>query len=202
MKKRKMVRKTMKHEHTFSEFASDAWNYLKASRGYVLSSLLVFVIAGLFGFFASEHLSFLDAMIEEIFAKTANLSGLSLTAFIFYNNVMSSFFGLFMGAFFGFMSFFNVLLNGTVVGYVLALVSPTHGLGIAWRLVPHGIFELPAIFIATGLGMKLGTSFFHKNWKPVFKQRFIDSVKVFFVIVIPLLIVAAVIEGLLITFSV
>ncbi len=196
-----MMGKKMKQEHTLSEFAGDAWHYLKASRGYVLSSLLVFVIAGVFGFFASEHLSFLNAMIEEIFAKTENLSGLSLTAYIFYNNVMSSFFGLFMGIFFGALSFFNVLFNGTVVGYVLALVAPSHGLGIAWRLVPHGIFELPAIFIATGLGMKLGMSFFHKDWKNVFKNRFVNSVKVFFVIVVPLLVVAAIIEGLLITFA-
>jgi uncharacterized membrane protein SpoIIM required for sporulation len=201
MKKRKAVRKHLKNEHTLSEFAGDAWRYLKASRGYVLSSLLVFLIAGIFGFFASEHLSFLNPMIQEIFAKTENLSGLALTAFIFYNNVLSSFFGLFMGTFFGVISFFNVLLNGTVVGYVLALAAPTHGLGIAWRLVPHGIFELPAIFIATGLGMKLGLSFFHTNWKTVFRQRFVDSVKVFFVIVVPLLIIAALIEGLLITFS-
>ena len=201
MKKRKMTRKNVKQNHTLSEFVSDAWDYLKASRGYVLSSLLIFVIAGLFGFFASEHLSFLDSMIAEIFAKTENLSGLSLTAYIFYNNVMSSFFGLFMGTFFGVVSFFNVLLNGTVVGYVLALAAPTHGLGIAWRLVPHGIFELPAIFIATGLGMKLGMSFFHKDWKMIFKERFTHSVKVFFVIIVPLLVAAAIIEGLLITFS-
>jgi len=36
------------------------------------------------------------------------------------------------------------------------------GYGILWRLVPHGIFELPAVFISLGLGIKLGTFIFRE----------------------------------------
>lgn len=191
----------MKRKQGLQQFGEGAWSYLKASRGFVLTSFIVFTISVFAGFFGVDYLSFLDALIADIFAKVEGLSGTSLIIFIFYNNVMSSFFALFLGAFFGVFSFFNILLNGTVVGYVIALASETHGIGIVWRLIPHGIFELPAIFISTGLGLKLGMSFFMPNRIKTLKERFMGSVKVFVSIVIPLLIIAAIIEGLLITLS-
>ena len=53
-----------------------------------------------------------------------------------------------------------IVFNGYVLGFVaeLAVKSPKNPLGILilWKLVPHGIFELPAILISIGLGIKLG----------------------------------------------
>ncbi|HLC54219.1 MAG TPA: stage II sporulation protein M [Candidatus Nanoarchaeia archaeon] len=191
----------MKRRNKKYRLIRDAWIYLKASQGFVLASFLIFVVSAIAGFILVEHLSFFDNLLADIFAKVENLSGLPLIAFIFYNNVLSAFFGLFFGVFFGIFSFFNLLLNGTLVGYVLARAAETRGLGLAWRLVPHGIFELPAIFIATGLGMRLGMSFFSPNWKKTLKERLLASIGVFLVIVVPLLIAAAFIEGILITLS-
>ncbi|MEK6896148.1 MAG: stage II sporulation protein M [Nanoarchaeota archaeon] len=179
----------------------DSWAYLKTSWGFVLASFLIFAVSAIAGFMLVEQLSFFDSLLADIFAKVENLSGLPLITFILYNNLLSAFFGLFLGVFLGIPSFFNLLLNGSLVGYVLARAAETHGLGLAWRLVPHGIFELPAVFIATGLGMRLGMSFFSRNWKKTLKERLIASLAVFLAIVVPLLIVAAFIEGILITLS-
>ena len=49
--------------------------------------------------------------------------------------------------------------------------------------------------------MRLGMSFFSRNWKKTLKERLIASLAVFLAIVVPLLIVAAFIEGILITLS-
>lgn len=185
----------------FRRFVNRALSYLNESKGFVFASFFIFVLSAILGFIFVERLSFFDALLKGIFAQVEGLSGFRLIAFIFYNNVTSAFFGLFFGFFLGIFSFFNIMLNGALVGYVLARTSETQGFGLVWRLVPHGIFELPAIFIATGLGMRLGATFFSHKWKKILKGRVLDSARVFLVVIVPLLIVAAVIEGLLITFS-
>jgi len=70
-----------------------------------------------------------------------------------------------------------------------------------WRLVPHGIFELPAIFISLGIGLKFGTFIFQKNKSESFRRYLWNSLQLFVLIIMPLLIAAAIIEGALITFA-
>jgi len=67
-------------------------------------------------------------------------------------------------------------------------------------IFPHGVFELPAVFISLGLGVRFGTFMFSKNALSELKHRFIGSIKVFFFVIMPLLVLAAIIEGVLITF--
>jgi stage II sporulation protein M len=54
------------------------------------------------------------------------------------------------------------LINGVAVGYVLALSSSQAGLSplsmLLFGILPHGLLELPAIFLAGGTGMFLGLS--------------------------------------------
>ena len=66
------------------------------------------------------------------------------------------------------------------------------------KLLPHGIFELPAIFIALGIGLKLGTFPFQKEPEKSLKRFLGNSIRVFLLIVLPLLLIAGIIEGLLI----
>ena len=66
------------------------------------------------------------------------------------------------------------------------------GIFILWRLLPHGIFEIPAILISTSLGIRLGTDF--KN----FKKNLKSAIRVFLLIIVPLLVIAGIIEGLFI----
>ena len=99
---------------------------------------------------------------------------------------------------FGIFPFFIAIYNGYVLGYVLKLVVGKIGFLEIWKLFPHGIFELPAVFISLGLGIKLGASLFAKNSDKEFLRRLKNSARVFFFIVLPLLVIAAVIEGSLI----
>jgi len=39
----------------------------------------------------------------------------------------------------------------------------TDGFLSLWRLLPHGIFELPAVFISLGMGLKIGMFIFQKK---------------------------------------
>lgn len=56
----------------------------------------------------------------------------------------------------GLLTVFGLLVNGILVGYVTAPVALSRGIDhVLVLLLPHGIFELPALFVAAGVGFRL-----------------------------------------------
>ena len=100
-----------------------------------------------------------------------------------------------MGIILGIFPIWVSIQNGYIIGFVINKVVALEGPLILWKLIPHGIFELPAIFISIGVGLKIGEKVLKRDSPGVF---LLNSLKVFLLIVLPLLIIAAVIEGLLI----
>lgn len=180
---------------------SEAWKYIKQSREYIYFSIIVFFIFALIGFFIAppEYLSTkILEFIQQLLERTKNLSGLELIGFIFLNNLQSSFFIFILGFIFAIFPVIALISNGYLLGYVAATTSKIDGLLSIWRILPHGIFELPALFLALGLGIKFGGFIFNKNPKKTFLENLFQGMRVFFFFVIPLLIIAAIIEGILI----
>ncbi|MBS3083677.1 stage II sporulation protein M [Candidatus Pacearchaeota archaeon] len=193
--------KKMSWKREFADLVEDSFFYLKENKKYVYASALIFFASSIFGYVYSARLGFFDKLIEEIVKSTRDLDYLEMIWFIFSNNVTSSLSALFLGAFFGIFPLFNALFNGSILGYVYSKASSIAGYLVIWQLIPHGIFELPAIFISLGLGIHLGFSFFASKDKiNTFRFRFKESFKVFLVIVVPLLALAAIIESSLIFF--
>lgn len=184
----------------FAELVSNSWTYIKMQKKYIYIIIAVFFASSIFGYINSSELSFLDKSLIEIGMKTEGLDALELLWFIFSNNVTSAVTSLFLGAILGIFPLFNALFNGTILGYVYSKAVPIAGYLVIWRLLPHGIFELPAIFISLGLGLHLGMSFFAREGIKTFKTRFNNSLKAFLSIVVPLLMIAAIIESFLIHF--
>jgi stage II sporulation protein M len=118
--------------------------------------------------------------------------------FIFFNNIQSSFIGMLFGIILGIFPVIAAVANGYLLGFVAETTAEEAGIFILWRIFPHGIFELPALFISLGLGLKIGTFIFKKNKLKTLAIYLLKSIKVFFYIVVPLLIIAALIEGSLI----
>ncbi len=171
--------------------------YLKSSLNYIYITLSLLIISAVIGFIFAEQLETLfslDELLRQIIAKTIYLNSYQLTAFILTNNAIAALISIIGGIVLGIMPILSSIGNGTILGYVLEKVGVTE----FWRLLPHGIFELPAIIISFGLGIKLGFSIFSKNKLKTFKQRLHNALLVFTFIVVPLLVIAAVIEGILI----
>lgn len=193
MVKKRNVKK--KKEGIFRE----SWEYLKDTRKHIYWIIGIFVFFSLFGYIYSGELGFLDETLKELVEKIEGKGPWELVWFIFQNNVSSAFVAMILGALVGIMPVVSALMNGTLLGYVYAKASAVEGFGVIVLLIPHGIFELPAIFVALGLGLRLGGFVFARgNKKEEFMQRLRGGLKVFFTIVLPLLIIAAIIEGLLI----
>lgn len=201
---RKIIKKSSM-KNFFKENYRESWSYIKESRNYIYSIIAVFFIFILIGFFLPAPDSIVQEIlkfIEELLEKTQNMSQSELAKFIFFNNVQSSFFGMIFGVLFGIFPLISAIVNGYLLGFVASLSVEYGGFLSLWRLFPHGIFEMPSVFISLGLGLKFGTFIFQKNKAESFRKYLWNSLRVFLFVVIPLLTIAAIIEGILIfTFS-
>ena len=180
---------------------NESIEYIKESRMFILAGVIIFFASSLLGFIFSPYLGgIFNSLIADLMSQISGLGTFDLIVFIFKNNFSSSIITVFLGVFLGVFPIFNAILNGAILGYVAAIVSSQESFFALWRLLPHGIFELPAIFIAIGIGIKFGFAFFAEKGK-VKKEllyRLDKSLKVVVFIILPLLIIAAIIEGLLI----
>lgn len=189
----------------FEKEYKKCFNYLKKSTQHIYFIIGFFFLFSLFGFFIplpeEIQLQLMD-YFRELILKTQSYSALEMVGFLFYNNSIATFFGMVLGSFFGVFSIFNGMMNGFILGFAVNLSVFENGLLSIWRLFPHGIFELPAVFISLGLGVKLGTSFFGRNKWETFRKYLRESFRVYIWVILPLLVIAAIIEGLLISFGV
>src|SRR3989344_5449655 len=170
MNKNRKIKKDSKKRlyERCKSYIEESFDYIKKSKNYIYFSIGVFLFFCFIGFFFAENFTFLDTYLKEILSKSQNLDGISLILYIFKNNVGVSFLSIILGIFLGIFPLFNSLSNGLVLGYVFAKVYSISGVSEFWRILPHGIFELPAIFISLGLGVRMGVFVFSKNLSLVF----------------------------------
>ena len=198
-KRKKSVKKRGKNEFSIKENYKFCWNYIKETKNFIWIIFGIFLVFALLGFFVPVPSQISDQLlkyIQELLGQTAGMNVFQLISFIFLNNSRSSLFGMLFGIALGIFPVFVALFNGYVLGFVSRRSVNAEGIFILWKLFPHGIFELPAVFLSLAMGVKLGTSLIDGKGK--FKENFYSSLRVFISVVIPLLIIAATIEGTLI----
>jgi len=196
------TRRTKEGTGFFKKSYQESFTYVRDSRKFIYSVIIIFLFFSLMGFFIPAPPLLEEKIlefIEELLRKTEGMSQAELIKFIFLNNIQSSFTGMLFGIILGIFPLLSTLTNGYVLGFVASKTTEVGGIFVLWRLLPHGIFELPALFISLGLGVKFGTFIFRKNKFQALGSYMIKSIKVFFFIVIPLLIIAAIIEASLIS---
>ncbi len=179
----------------------ESWKYIRESKNYIYVIIGVFFTFFLIGLIIPAPPEISEKILEfiqELIDQTEGMNFIELLLFIFLNNLKASLMGLIFGIFLGVLPIIFSLANGYLLGFVSAVVTKEEGLISLWKLMPHGIFELPAVFISLGLGIKLGTFIFKKEKIETFREYAIKSFNSFILIIIPLLIIAAIIETSLI----
>lgn len=177
------------------------FNYLGESRKFIFCVLGIFVFFMLIGFLFPVPEILQEKILEtlrQILEETEGLSQPELIFYILSNNIRASFFGILFGFVLGIFPIFASIINGYLLGFVSVMSVNNSGYTSLLQLFPHGIFELPAIFISLGLGLKFGTFMFQKNKSESFKNYLINSLRIFILVVLPLLLVAGIIEGTLV----
>jgi len=190
----------MKAKKLSRNYFKESWSFVKQNRNYIYFSTLIFLVFAFIGYFISPPTALESQILKIIEELTNAFKGLNLVqtiSKIFFNNLSASFSALLLGIFFGIFPLVVAIINGYIVGYVANKAVSQEGILILWRLLPHGIFELPAVLISIGIGISLGTSLFRKV---NFKEQFKSSMRAFLIIILPLLLIAAIIEGFLVFF--
>lgn len=185
-------------------------------RTYVVVSSLLFLFSILIGYlnsdvFFSFAMEFLDGVLETLSGK----GSLYTSFFIMYNNIKVAFFSLLFGFTLVF-PLFLILSNGFVIGAVLQKSIEEIGPVALLYLLPHGIFEIPALLLAFAYGLLIGVQFYLLVFVSVkhvfglssskqfqkqfftFKKILLRGLLLFLMLVIPLLIIAGFIEGMLV----
>ena len=106
-----------------------------------------------------------------------------------------------LSALYGFIPFLylpalSLGLNAAIIG-MLAAMMQGQWLLFAAGILPHGIFELPALVLSLAAGLCLCQNINHyirKNEKGVMKPLMLNLLRVICLLVLPLLVVAAVME--------
>ena len=116
---------------------------------------------------------------------------------LFTNNLRA----MLLGVLYGFIPFLYLPalalgVNAAILGMLASLIDG-QWLLLAAGILPHGIFELPALFLSLAAGLCLCRNinvYIRKNEKGIMKPLLLNILRVVVLLVLPLLVIAAVME--------
>lgn len=179
----------------------NCWKILKRNKRYFYAVSGIFLMSLIIGLALPVFFNdFIQKFVEETMEKTENLDFLGMLVYILWNNIFVAFLGIVLGVFFGIVPLLFSFFNGYVLGFVMNKTSSIIGIGVFFRLLPHGIFEIPALVLSLGTGLSLGFFIFRgrKDKKRGFWKEVKDAFKIFVFVILPLLLIAGLIETWLI----
>jgi stage II sporulation protein M len=170
---------------------------------YILILALIFVAAFLAGMVAPS--STRQQMTDAFKVVTDNYRGLAggkLFFTLLLHNVMATIFVLISGVLVGIIPTFAIGANGFVLGVVYRQTAEVMGYSkAALKVLPHGVFELPALLIAASYGLWLGVMVVRRirgKESTLLRSHIEHAFRRYFAVVFPLLVFAAGIETTLI----
>ncbi|MDD5092111.1 MAG: stage II sporulation protein M, partial [Candidatus Wallbacteria bacterium] len=176
---------------------------VKKSSRQITFLVLVFIA----GFMAGADFPLLNRMFSSSFRKSltefrtekiAERKSMSVPArglSIAMNNLNAAEDVLVLGIAFGIYPVYSCLANGYRGGFLTSKAARKKGPGVLLFLVPHGIFELPAMFIACGLGLRLGLCWFGQGRIERFRTIIMEILLITVLLIAPLIFVAGMIEA-------
>lgn len=121
-----------------------------------------------------------------------------LTMVILINNAGKCLGAVLLGPLFGLAPLGLSVVNGFVLGLVAFVVGSERGVTfLAASLLPHGVFEVPALLVSVAAGLWEGWLMVKKlSGEPVSLLGALrDGLRLYFRVALPLLVVAAFVEG-------
>lgn len=172
---------------------------LKPGRIHYQIIVGIFIFALVFGYIAGKESSD-QQILQDVFSPYSFLKDIPtffLFVFIFINNAFKALLTILLGIIFGIYPIYFIFINAELIGLVAALTIKRIGLSATLAgILPHGILELTAIFIAASYGLWLGTrayrsARYHEPLGPAISSAF----RVYYKLILPMLFVAALIEA-------
>lgn len=151
--------------HIIKKELNQAVNYLQALKFEILTSVLLFGVATVGG--AGFALLFPQATQEAFRQISEQLAGLvgedsfQTFVYIWQNNARAMLLVVFFALFWGIPPLIFLVTNGLVLGLVSAMAAQQFSPEmLAAGILPHGIIELPGMFLAGAMGLRIGRTSF------------------------------------------
>ncbi|HLN87978.1 MAG TPA: stage II sporulation protein M [Candidatus Limnocylindrales bacterium] len=178
-------------------------SYLHRLRPYLVASIFLFGIGLVIGLMIVNRFPQMAETFESSLASFIKvfrgLPKFKLAGAIFVNNTVKTLAMILLGALLGVVPAFFLIVNGAALGMVLSLSGQTRGIWVSLlSVLPHGILELPAVFLGTAIGIMLGTSIARKLFARSTSKIGTElghALKFFCSVIVPLLLVAAIVEA-------
>jgi stage II sporulation protein M len=177
--------------------------YLTRLLPYVTGSLTLFtfgIVVGVASVYQVPALA--DHFAETLanFVKTfAGMPRWQLAIAIFLNNSLKTLMAILLGTVLGIVPVLFLLANGIALGVAISLSLQARGLWASLvSIMPHGVFELPAVFLGTSIGLMLGIRSIRRFLgRPgaTINAELSHGLKYYFTVILPLLLLAALVEA-------
>ena len=185
-----------------------AWEFLKENLSKtILVCTVIFIVCAIYGImfginYSEETKNILSEFLnanEDLFSEEGTLSAWGLIKNNTTACAMSIVFGIFP---FIFLTVLSLALNGFMIGIVLGFGKATTGASIIKTFVlgilPHGIFELPALILSMSMGIYLCLTLTMKIFgrgKLKISELIKGYIRIFISVIMPMILLAGVIES-------
>jgi stage II sporulation protein M len=163
----------------------------------VIAIFLVFFIIGYLAAGIPEVGKVVVSSFKEEVSPLKELSPVGLMLGIFANNALKCLLVIVLGLLLGLVPLFFMLANGLILGIVIGVTMKASGLlYVLAGVIPHGIIELPMVFLSAAMGLYLGTEALKSllEKREGLTEKLIQSLLIYFAWIFPLLFLAAFIE--------
>jgi stage II sporulation protein M len=179
--------------------------YLSRLQPYVTASLALFAAGMMIGLIIVYRVPALTDRFTDTLAEFIGMfTGMprwKLAAAIFLNNALKTLLAILLGPALGIVPAIFLLANGAALGVALSLSIKARGWATSLlSIVPHGLLELPAVFLGTSIGVMLGihtVKRFAGKSETNFRAEMGRALKYYCTVILPLLFVAALVEAFL-----
>lgn len=172
-----------------------ALSTLYQARYGILIALIVYAGSCVGGWIFADALGFFEQAASGLADKFEGKDGADFIFSLFLHNLMATYIAMCLVTLWGLFPMVNTIANGLILGWIVVTATGHSLYDAAHMLVPHGMFEWPAMIIAWGVGLWRGAGYRFNAVPGTYFQRWKQSNQVFFLIVLPLLLVAAIVEG-------
>lgn len=166
-----------------------------AAKYCILIALIIYICASATGWLYPQNFPFLMEQSRELVEGFIDKNAFTFISKLFARNLIAAYITTCIISLWGFFPASAAISNGLLLGWVIAYASGASSSRIAIMLIPHGVFECPAIVIGWGVGMWKGLGYRFSSMRPSYKERSKKANIVYFTVILPLLFVAAIIEG-------
>ena len=172
---------------------------------WILIAIALFVIGLVLGLIPQPGIADLMAedlaALEELAGLLATLPQFAVFVLIFFKNVLAMVLGFVLSPILCLVPVLTLAVNGWLLAFVSSLVIQEKSIGFVLAgLLPHGIFEIPALIIGQAAALSFGVmaivALFRRDKRPLLLPNIKQNLK-YLLLALALLLPAAIIEAYL-----